>query len=128
MTLARPLVAILSMASLAFSAPAWAQPRLLVADPAQGAAVVRVSRITLTFSEPLVAELSGVDVVMTAMPGMEQHSAMKMTGVRVAMGPDGKTLVASLSRPLPIGSYEANWHAVSADNHRVTGKLAFDVK
>lgn len=124
----RSFAAGLALAGLAIAAPAFAHPRLVSAEPAQGATAGKVDRITLNFSEPLIAALSGIDVMMTGMPGMEHHPAMKMSGVRTSVGPDGKTLVASLARPLPAGSYEADWHAVSTDTHRVAGKITFDVK
>ena len=128
MHVARPLAALIAATGLAIAVPALAHPRLVAADPVEGATVVKVSKVTLTFSEPLIAAMSGVDVVMTGMPGMAEHAAMKINGVRVSVGPDGKTLIASLARPLPTGSYEAGWHAVSTDTHRVTGKLTFTVK
>ena len=128
MNIARHLTIALAAAGLAFAAPAFAHPKVVSADPVEGASVAKVSKVTLTFSEPLIAAMSGVDVVMTGMPGMANHAAMKISGVRASVGPDGKTLVATLARPLPAGSYEANWHAVSTDTHRVTGKLTFTVK
>jgi methionine-rich copper-binding protein CopC len=128
MHISRTFAALLVATGLAVAVPAFAHPQLVVADPAQGATVAKVSQVTLTFSEPLIAQMSGIDVVMTGMPGMDHHAAMKMTGVRVSVGADGKSLVASLPRPLPVGSYEADWHAVSTDTHRVIGKLTFTVK
>lgn len=128
MSFARHLASLVAIAGLATAAPALAHPKLVSSDPAQGATVAKVNRVTLTFSEPLMAALSGIDLVMTGMPGMEHHAAMKMTGVKVSVGPDGKSLVAVLPRPLPTGSYEADWHAVSTDTHRVAGKLTFSVR
>jgi len=133
MNYARQLAKLVSVASCAaasvlIAAPAFAQPKVLVAEPAEGATVAKVSKVRLTFSEPLIPAMSGVDVVMTSMPGMENHAAMKMSGVKVSVGPDGKTLEASFARPLPVGSYEADWHAASSDAHRVSGKVTFLVK
>jgi hypothetical protein len=48
--------------------------------------------------------MSGVDVVMTGMPGMDHHEPMKMTGVKSSLAPDGVTLVAKLPRALPAGT------------------------
>jgi methionine-rich copper-binding protein CopC len=128
MRIARPLSALIATLSIAMAAPAFAHPKVLSAEPVEGATVAKVTQITLTFSEPLIAAMSGMDVVMTGMPGMANHAAMKIGGVRVSVGPDGKTLVAALPRPLSAGSYEAGWHVVSTDTHRVAGKLAFSVK
>jgi methionine-rich copper-binding protein CopC len=128
MHIPRPLAALLVATGLAIAMPAFAHPHLVVADPAQGTTVAKVGKVTLTFSEPLIGQMSGIEVVMTGMPGMDHHAAMKITGVRVSVGADGKSLVASLPRPLLAGTYEADWHAVSTDTHRVTGKLTFAVK
>jgi methionine-rich copper-binding protein CopC len=127
----RPLFApaVAAFAAVAcFATPALAHPKLVATTPTEGASASKVSQITLTFSEPLVAAMSGVDVVMTGMPGMADHQPMKMTGVKSSVAADGVTLVAALPRALPVGTYEAAWHAVSTDTHRVAGKLTFTVK
>jgi len=126
MPIVRTITALLAAAAIA--SPALAHPQLVAADPAQSATVTKVAKITLAFSEPLIAQMSGVDVLMVGMHGMTHAAPMRMTGIRVSVGPDGKSLVATLPRPLPAGSYEADWHAVSTDTHRVTGKLTFEVK
>jgi len=130
---ARNWVRMVLVSGLALVAPvgvglALAHPQVVLAQPAEGASVAKVNKVALSFSEPLVAAASGIEVVMTAMPGMENHAAMKMTGVRVSLTADGKTLVADLARVLPVGSYEARWHGVGADQHPVAGKLSFTVK
>jgi methionine-rich copper-binding protein CopC len=53
---------------------------------------------------------------------------MNVTGFKTSVSGDGKTLVAALPRPLPAGTYDANWHVVSTDTHRVEGHLTFTVK
>jgi methionine-rich copper-binding protein CopC len=73
--------------------------------------------------------LSGLEIVMTGMPGMaDHHPAMKIAGVKVAPSADRKTLIATLPRPLAPGTYDINWHAVGADTHRMTGKVSFTVR
>ncbi len=111
-----------------WTSPALAHPEVLAAQPPEGTSASHVTQVTLTFSEPLVAAMSGVEVMMTGMPGMANHQPMKMTGVKTSLAADGVTLVARLPRALPVGTYEANWHVVSADTHRVAGKLTFSVK
>jgi methionine-rich copper-binding protein CopC len=59
---------------------------------------------------------------------MAHHAPMKVTGFKTDIGPDGKTLVATLPRALPAGSYDAHWHAVSVDTHRVEGHFSFTVR
>lgn len=126
----RTLAASLAIILITATAPAIAHPHLLRATPAPSASVSNVRSISLTFSEPLIAPLSGFDVTMTGMPGAPnpaKHHAMKMSGIRTSLASDGKTLSAALARPLPIGTYDVTWHAVSTDTHRVAGKLSFTV-
>jgi methionine-rich copper-binding protein CopC len=123
---AAPLAMLGAMGIMA--SPAAAHPKIVSAQPAEGTTGSNVSQISITFSEPLVAAMSGMDVMMTGMPGMANHAPMKMTGVKTSVAADGVTLVAKLPRPLPVGSYEADWHVVSTDTHRVAGKLDFSVK
>lgn len=108
--------------------PALAHPKLLVAAPAAQATVSNVTRASLTFNEALTASLSGIDLTMTAMPGMRDHAPMKIAGFKTALGEDGKTLTAAFPRPLPAGAYRLDWHAVAADTHRITGSLTFTVR
>ena len=124
--LASALAACIAIASLA--APAFAHPGIVSTQPAEGASAGDVTEISITFSEPLVSALSGIEVMMTGMPGMASHQPLKMTGVKASVAPDGVTLVAKLARALPAGTYEAAWHVVAADTHRVAGKLTFSVK
>lgn len=107
---------------------AYAHPKLVSATPAPNSVAAPTAELKLVFSESLVAQFSGADLVMTDMPGMKMNSPMKMDGVAVTVGPDGKTLVAALKRPLPAGTYKLDWHAVSADTHRVNGSYTFQVK
>lgn len=125
----RVLALSLAASALAVGAPALAHPRLLSATPANGATINPVNRVSLAFSEQLVPRLSGMDVVMTGMRGTgSARHAMKLSGVKVSVGRDGKTLNAITARPLPAGTYDINWHAVSTDTHRMTGKVTFTVR
>lgn len=127
----RTVAALLAAIAVAAATPALAHPRLLRALPAQSANTGNVREISLTFSETLIAPLSGLDLVMTGMPTASpsrKHIAMKVSGIRASLAPDRKTLRASLARPLPAGTYDVNWHAVSTDTHRVSGKVSFTVR
>jgi methionine-rich copper-binding protein CopC len=119
---------VAATAMVATTTPAFSHPKLVSSTPAAKSVVSNVRQVTLTFSERLLPKLSGIDLVMTGMPGMANHSPMKVTGFTISVGADGKTLVASLPRKLPPGTYLLAWHAVSADTHRVTGTLTFTVK
>lgn len=114
-------------AALFAAAPALAHPKLVSATPAPNAVVAAPARLQLTFSESLVANFSGVDLVMTEMPGMKMSSPHKVA-VTTALGPDGKTVAVTLAKPLTRGAYRLDWHVVSTDTHRVQGSYAFKVK
>jgi methionine-rich copper-binding protein CopC len=114
---------------LAAAPPAMAHPALVSASPAAASVASDVRTVTLTFNEAFMPQLSGLEIVMTGMPGMEgHHPAMKIAGVKVTSGPDRKSLIATLARALPAGTYDVNWHAVGDDTHRTAGKVSFTVR
>jgi len=118
---------VLAAAALVAPLPAFAHPKLVSATPAPNATTAATARLQLVFSERLVAQFSGADVVMTEMPGMKMHGPMKMP-VKASLAEDGKTLVLTLAKPLPKGSYRVDWRVVSADTHRVQGNYSFKVQ
>jgi methionine-rich copper-binding protein CopC len=124
----RNLMLVATFATLAVASPALAHPKLVSATPATGSTVSGPTQITLTFSETLMPQMSGLDLVMTAMPGMASHAPMKVAGFKTSVSQDGKSLVVALPRALPAGSYDAHWHVVSTDTHRVEGHLTFTVR
>lgn len=121
------LASVLAVAALVAPLPAFAHPKLVSATPAPNAATGPTARLELVFSEKLVPQFSGAEVVMTDMPGMKMHGPMKMP-VKASVAADGKTLVLTLPRPLPKGGYRVEWHVVSADTHRVNGNYSFKVQ
>ncbi len=118
----------LAALALVASGTAFAHAKLVSSSPAADAKASNVKTLSLTFSETLVEKMSGVDLVMTGMPGMANHAPMKVSGFKSALGADGKTLTLTLPRPLPAGTYSLTWHAVTADTHRIEGSYAFSVK
>jgi len=112
----------------ALPAVAMAHPKLISSTPAANATVAKPTKLTLTFSEKLLAPLSGVDLTMTGMPGMANHAPMPIKGFKTAVEGDGKTLAVTLPRALPAGSYDLDWHIVGADQHKIAGKYSFSVR
>ena len=124
-----PTAAIIATcAALALPAAALAHPKLVAASPAVNATVAPTNSIKLTFSERLMPKLSSATLTMTGMPGMANHPDMKMPGVTSTIAADGKSIVLTLAKPLPVGSYRADWVIVGADPHRITGAHNFSVK
>lgn len=113
---------------IAFASGAQAHPRLVSALPAANSSIAATKELKLTFSETLVAQFSGISVLMTAMPGMKMTAPMSVGKVTSGVAADGKTLVGTLTSPLPAGTYMLGWHAVTADTHRVEGSYSFIVK
>ena len=118
----------IAAAALAIATPALAHPKLVASNPAANALIAKPSKLELRFSEKLVGSFSSVDLAMTGMPGMANHGPMKISGLATSVGADGKTLVVKLRQPLAAGTYKLDWHAVSADTHRVNGSYSFRVK
>jgi methionine-rich copper-binding protein CopC len=48
--------------------------------------------------------------------------------MKVTVSKDKMGLVATPTEPLSAGVYKVNWHAVTADTHRVTGAYTFTVR
>lgn len=121
-------VLLAASVGLLASAPAFAHPRLVSASPAANSVVAAPASLRLNFSEKLVAQFSGADLVMTSMPGMKMSAPMKTSGMKAGVTPDGKSLLVTLARPLARGSYKLTYHVVSTDTHRVGGAYSFSVK
>lgn len=119
-------IALAASAFLASAVPAAAHPRLVSASPAANATVAKPTQIVLTFSEALVAPLTGIELTMTAMPGMANHPRMPIRGFTTKV--DARTLTVSFPRALPAGTYEVKWHAVAADQHRIENLFTFTVR
>ncbi|WP_298671577.1 copper homeostasis periplasmic binding protein CopC [uncultured Sphingomonas sp.] len=118
---------IVAAALLVAPVAAYAHPKLVSATPAPGSVAAPTATVQLVFSESLVAQFSGADLVMTDMPGMKMNTPMKMPA-SAALGADGKTLIVTLPRALTAGGYKLSYHVVSTDTHRVEGNYSFRVR
>ncbi|WP_019449194.1 copper homeostasis periplasmic binding protein CopC [Cupriavidus sp. BIS7] len=123
-TAARVLIPVVALLA---SAAAFAHPKLVSATPADNAEVPAPTRIELQFSENLVKQFSGANLVMTGMPGMTDHPPMKVA-VSVSGGDDPRTMIITPKSPLVPGTYRVDWRAVSSDTHRVNGSITFTAK
>lgn len=116
---ARNAALLTAVAALALlpAAPASAHDELLKADPADGATVTRLTKVDLTFAEPLVdlgGQRNGITITDSAGRHFETACA-KVTGDH---------LVA----PVAIGGggeYRVQWRGVSEDGHVVGNTYAF---
>ncbi|CAN5368409.1 hypothetical protein BH10PSE2_BH10PSE2_03920 [soil metagenome] len=96
-----------------------AHARVVASTPAASATVASPSAITVTFSERVAPAFSGLSVV---------NAAGAAFAVSTTVSEDGKTVSGRTARPLAAGAYTVNWHAASADGHRMTGAIAFTVR
>ena len=111
-----------ALASLAVAGAAAAHPHLLRADPApQSISRGSPRMIHLSFSEPLIANFSGV--TLSSMNGRPAPVGRAMLDPR-----DRQTLMAPVTQPLSPGAYVVRWRAVSVDTHRMTGQYIFRVR
>ena len=115
-----------AVVALALPSVASAHSKLVSSDPAANATVAKPTKLRLTFSETFLAPMSGLELTMTGMPGMADHAPMPIKGFKIST--EGKTMVATLPRALPAGSYDLKWHIVGADQHKMEGGYSFKVK
>ena len=119
-------ITLVLASGLLLSSLAQAHPKLLSSTPAEGADGAAPDKIELHFSENLLTQFSGAKLVMTEMPGMA-HSPMPMKA-KVSAGSDPKSMLITPLAPLPAGTYQVQWRAVSSDTHPITGNVTFKVK
>jgi len=118
-TLVRTLLAAVFLAAPLAATGALAHAHLVKSLPADGAVTASPQMIMLTFSEKVVARLSGLEVA--------KADGTKVD-VQVMTAEGGKVLHAMPSTPLAPGAYKIAWHAVADDGHRSEGTVAFTVK
>ena len=120
------LIAILATPLVA-PAAALAHAKVVASTPAQGSTVAKPRVVTLTFSEALLPPTAAASIVMTAMPGMANHSPMVIRNFKTAWSNGNRTMTLTLRQPLRTGTYEARWQAAGADGHRMNGAVTFVV-
>ena len=118
---------IAPIAATLFASAAFAHPSLVSSSPADKSQVAAPATIELKFSETLVPQFSAANLIMTGMPGMLNHGAMKVSA-SVSGASDGKTMVITPAQALQPGAYRVDWRAVSSDTHPINGNVTFQVK
>ncbi len=126
----RSIIAGLALASAALATPAltMAHTRVVASTPAEGTTVARPRVVTLTFNEALLPPTAAASIVMTAMPGMADHSPMVIRNFTTAWSGGNRTMTLNLRQPLRAGTYEVRWQAAGADGHRMNGTVSFSVR
>jgi len=107
-----------AVVALMAASQAAAHAKLVSSSPAANATVAAPAQIELRFNEKLQPKFSG----------FELRSGGVAVPVKVSVGQDGLTMVGTPARALGAGAYEVNWHAITADTHRMQGVYAFTVR
>jgi copper resistance protein C len=110
----------LALTTILYCNLAYAHPQLQSAEPAAGVGVTSPKEIRITFSEPVIARFSGIEL-------KDQSGKMITTGKSETDPANRKILVVPMKEQLTPGAYNVEWHAVSEDTHRVKGSYSFSV-
>lgn len=122
------LSALLAAAALTLSVPALAHVKIASASPAEGSTANAPKTVVLNFSDSVLPAKTGVQLIMTAMPGHANHGEMPIRNFVPVWSNGNKTLTLNLRQPLRTGTYEARWQSAGADGHKMAGKITFTVK
>ena len=110
------LVPAVLLAAGSAATAAQAHAHLTGASPKAASTAPAPARLTLRFSEGLVARFSTFDLSGPSGP------------VRVKVAASGATLTGTPARPLAPGGYTVRWRVVSTDTHRSQGVYDFTVR
>ncbi|NIG18141.1 MULTISPECIES: copper homeostasis periplasmic binding protein CopC [Pantoea] len=122
-TALNPIVAmLLASSTLVFSQFALAHAHLKTPVPANKAVIdSSPQNLTLTFTEDVEPAFSGVEVLNA------QNQPMAVEKAKLN-DKQHDQLIVPISKPLPSGHYQVNWHVLSVDGHKTKGSYAFSVK
>lgn len=102
--------------------PAFAHAGIVKASPEYDETVSRPpEEVRITFNESVQAEFDPIKVYGPGGERVDRNDARTDPD-------DPATMVASLERDLPAGSYRVEWRATSADGHPIDGKYNFVAK
>jgi len=108
-------------AALGFAVPsAWAHSRPKVMVPAADSTVAAPATISVTFTEPLEAKFSSLNVT--------DEKGKKINTVASKSAPNDPLTLTLTLPPLQPGGYLVQWVSVAADGHRMEGEYKFTVK
>jgi copper resistance protein C len=122
--------AILAAAALALMLPTsvLAHVELAASSPAEGSSVNAPRALTVTFNKPVDRATAAANIVMTAMPGVDNHGEMVIRNFTAEWSDDSQTMKLNLRKPLSAGTYELRWQAEASDGHRMSGTVNFTVQ
>jgi hypothetical protein len=112
----------LFVAVLAMGAARAAEPQAVESDPAPNATVkAPLEMIHVLFHNP-------VDLKTAAMSVTDKSGKPVDVGKAMAMGTDGKLMMAMPNKPLPAGTYNVTWSVMGNDGKPLQGRFTFTAK
>lgn len=109
--------ALLSLTSAAGAA--FAHAHLEQATPAADSTVNSVNELRLVFSE-------GVEQAFTKVVISHDQAPVAVSSIKTEPA-NKKVLIVTPAQPLPAGTYNVKWNAVSVDTHKSAGDYSFTV-
>lgn len=97
----------------------FAHAHLEQATPAADSTVNSVNELRLVFSE-------GVEQAFTQVVISHDQAPVPVSSIKTEPG-NKKTLIVTPAQPLPAGTYNVKWNAVSVDTHKSAGDYSFTV-
>ena len=104
---------------MAGASAAFAHAHLEQATPAADSTVNSVNELRLVFSE-------GVEQAFTQVVISHDQAPVPESSIKTEPG-NKKTLIVTPAQPLPAGTYNVKWNAVSVDTHKSAGDYSFTV-
>lgn len=104
--------------AVALAAPASAHDQVVSTSPADGATVGAITKVSVSFSEPVLDVATANRIVVTGPAGT----------VNGDLTIKSKVITLTFPSPLPGGAYRVQWRAASSDGHPVSGTFSFTVK
>ena len=98
---------------------AFAHAHLEQATPAADSTVNSVNELRLVFSE-------GVEQAFTQVVISHDQTPVAVSSLKTEPG-NQKVLIVTPAQPLPAGTYQVKWNAVSVDTHQSAGDYSFTV-
>lgn len=116
------VAAVMATGAILSASPVFAHARLLASTPVAKSVGAAPAALSVSFDDPLVKAFSKLTVVM---PMGHQSMAVPLA---TRFTNHNKTIVGTPRKALAKGSYALNWTAATADGHRTTGSVPFQVR
>ena len=104
---------------MAGASAAFAHAHLEQSTPAADSTVSNVKELRLVFTE-------GVEQAFTKVDLTHDQAPVAVSSIKTEPA-NKKILIVTPAQPLPAGTYNVKWNAVSVDTHKSTGDYSFTV-